>query len=47
MAVSLHVPLTQRFTARNWNAASAGAPFTASMVAKSAGVFTPLSGAGA
>ena len=47
MVLSLQVPSIQRFRARKRNAASGGAPLTALMVAKSAGVFTPLSGGGA
>src|SRR4051812_8376041 len=38
----LWVPDTQRFDARNWNLAASGAAFTASRVAKSVVVSTPL-----
>jgi hypothetical protein len=42
--VRLWVPLTHRFVARNWNLASCGLARTASSVANSVGVSTPLSG---
>ena len=42
MVLELWVPFTQRFRARNWNWAAAGASFTASSVAKRVGVSTPL-----
>src|SRR5207244_8427802 len=42
MVLRLCVPLTQRLRARNWNFASSGCPFTASIVAKRVWVSTPL-----
>ena len=39
----LFVPLIQRLVARNWNFASSGLARTASSVANSVGVSTPLS----
>src|SRR5262245_6939937 len=38
----LCVPLTHRLVARNWNLAMSGLPLTASRVAKSVAVSTPL-----
>jgi hypothetical protein len=44
IVVRLCVPLTQRFTARNWKRAASGAPLTASRVANSVGTSTPFKG---
>src|SRR5688572_27108279 len=42
MVERLWVPLTQRLVARNWNLAMSGLAFTASRVANSVAVSTPL-----